>query len=350
MVFKAILKEPHIFSRQEIKREIWENLPIWFFYLEALGVLHFMMANVDPVQYQLLDLSVLPFALTAILPLAWVVGYYLLRIRNSDRLPNKSYYSVVIPALLAAPLVFIYLFYSLFPVFRTILDPEGLRTFFEIMQLFWIVVFVFHGLLHRGKHKFVTFYVVGFVYGLVLENAGIIFGYFFEPHYLFYLWRLPAPFATMMGWCLVFYCCIWLAEFVRDRVAWFQGSPLRSALLTTSIALSLDFQLDPLASLSGVFWRWNELLPPWFLGVPFCNFVAWFGAFLPFAWAYFYLIDRQDLSDTQKNWKLFVHVPLIAVIAGMIWLVFMTIFEGGFSGPTYQILQAFFDRILPYPT
>ncbi len=91
-------------------------------------------------------------------------------------------------------------------------------------------------------------------------------------------------------------------------------------------------------------------LPGWFLNVPFCNFAAWFGAFLPFAWAYFYLDSRDDLTMVQKNWKLFVHVPLIALIAGLIWLTLMTIYEGGFSGPTYEILNAFFDKLIPYST
>jgi len=350
MVLRRILKQEDVFSKNEIKSDIWRSLPIWFFYLEALGLLHFVIANIDPAQYKALGRTAFPFAVTALLSLAWVIGYYVLRIKNSDRLENKPYYYLVIPSLLAAPLVFTYVFYSSFPFFRVILSQDYLRRLFEYLQLSWIVLFLLHALLHRGWQKFVTFYIVGFVYGLLLENTGIVLGYFHETDYLFYLWRLPAPFATMMGWCLVFYCCIWVAEYFREQFKWFRGSPLRSAFLTTCVALSLDIQLDPIASLSGVFWKWNDALPQWFLSVPFCNFAAWFGAFMPFAWAYFYLQERKDLNETQKNWKLFVHVPLIAVAAGIIWLLLMTIFEGGFSGPTYQILDAFFDKIIPYPT
>jgi Carotenoid biosynthesis protein len=339
-----------IFSKEEIKRELWRALPIWFFYLEGIGLLHFMMANVDPAQYHRLGYTSAPFAATVVFPLFWVVSYYLIRIRKSVRIQDRPYYMMIVPSLLVAPAVLIYLWYSLFPGFRMILSDSTLRLLFEYMQLFWIGAFLVHAFVHRGMHKFVTFYVVGFVYGLLLENTGIYMGYFFEADYRHYLGPLPAPFATMMGWCLVFYCCIWVAEYVREHVPWFAKSPLRAAFLTTAVAISLDIQLDPLASLSGVFWQWNTKLPEWFLSVPFCNYAAWFGAFLPFSWAYFYLLERKDLNELQKNWKLFVHVPLIAGIAGGIWLLLMTIFEGGFSGPTWQIIGEFFAHLAPYPT
>ena len=350
MFFSKIFKEETVFSKSEIKKELWNSLPVWFLYFEAFGLLHFMMANVNPSKYSVLGYSATHFAATAVLPFAWVIGYYLLRVRKSDRIQNKNYYSVVIPVTLLVPPLLVYIFYSVFPFLRVIISESTLRFLFEYMQLFWIVIFLIYSFRKEGVHKFITFYIVGFVYGLLLENTGIILGYFYEPHYQHYLWRLPAPFATMTGWCLVFYVCIWVARYVREQIPWFKGTPLRSAFLTTSVALSIDFQMDPLASLSGVFWKWNDRLPEWFLSVPFCNYAAWFGAFMPFAWAYFYLGERADLGPWQKNWKLFVHVPLIALIAGLIWLVLMTIFEGGFSGPTYQILDSCLDRIIPYPT
>jgi len=347
-MLKALFKEETVFSPKEIRKEIWQSLPIWFLYSEALGLLHFMMANVDPKKYEAMGYSAFQFAVMVALPIFWMVFYYHFRIKNSHRLIDKGYYHLLIPTLLILPAVVIYLFYAAFPFFRVYLSESYLRFLFEIMQVFWIILFLLHAYLFYNKQKFITFYVVAFVYGLILENSGIILGYFSEEHYMLYLGRLPAPFATMMGWCLVFYTCIWISDFFQKQIPFFKKTSFRAALLTTSIALSLDFQLDPLASLSGVFWKWHAALPKWYLGVPFCNYAAWFGAFVPFAWAYYYLQSREDITQGQRNWKLLMHVPWISFAAGGIWLVIMTIYEGGFSGPTYQILEQFINKIMPY--
>lgn len=347
-MLRALFKEETVFSKQEIKKEIWKALPIWFLYIEAMGLLNFMMANVDPKRYEAMGYSAFQFAITAALPIFWIVFYYLFRIKNSDRLINKGYYYILIPTLLVLPALFIYFLYSFFPFLRIVLPEQYLRFLFELMQVFWIIIFLIHAALFYNRQKFITFFVVAFVYGLLLENFGIILGYFHETDYMFYLGRLPAPFATMMGWCLVFYICIWISNFFQKQIPWFKKTPIRAAFLTTAIALSLDFQLDPLASLSGVFWKWHDALPDWYLGVPFCNYAAWFGAFMPFAWAYYYLQDREDLTETQRNWKLLMHVPWIAILAGAIWLAIMTVYDGSFSGPTFQILYEFINKIMPY--
>ena len=344
---KGRLASVNLFSKEEIKREFWRSLPIWFIYIQAIGFLYMMMSHVDPIQFKIYGHPPYLFALTTVLPLFWVVSYAVIRIRESERLVDKTWYLLRIPSILIGIPIAIFLVFTILPVQMTI-SQTALKHMFEYFQLFWIVLFMIHGLTKRGFSAFVTFFVVGFVYGQVLENTGIIMGYFHEQGYQFYLWRLPAPFATGMGWCMVFYGVIWVAEFFRERFVWFKGTPLRSALLATSIALCYDLQLDPLASLSGVFWEWNHLLKPWFLSVPFINYASWFGAFSAFSWAYFYLQGRGDLTDRQRNWKLFVHISLIASVAGAIWLLIMTVYEGGFDGPTYQILNQFLDKLLPY--
>jgi hypothetical protein len=40
-------------------------------------------------------------------------------------------------------------------------------------------------------------------------------------------------------------------------------------------------------------------------------------------------------------------VPLLATAGGLIWLALMTAYEGGVSGPTYLILRAFAESVLP---
>jgi len=337
-----------LWTRRNIIREFWENLPIWFFYLEALGLLYFIMANISEADFKAMNLCRQILGATAFFPLLVVYFYYRLRIRDSKLPYDKIKLHRQMLAIIFGIPFCVWLFYTIFPFFRITLEQNGVRKLFEIMQVSWILIFMVHTWWSRGIHRFITVYVIALLYGVILENTGIYLGYFSEPHYMWYFGKLPAPFCTMLGWCLVFYACIWIAEFFRERFPTFAVTPLRSALLATAIAIALDLQLDPLASLSGVFWKWNESQAPWFLGVPFCNYAAWFGAFISFAWAYFYVVERKDLTIFQKHLKLLAHVPLIAIIAGLIWMALMIIYDRGFSGPTFKILSEFFSKITPY--
>lgn len=336
-----------LLTRRAILTEIWDHLPIWFFFFEAVGLLHFLVANVPRSEFERIGLGVAPFAWTTAFPLFWVLAYYVLRIRESARLAifGASKYLPLL-AIAGAPLC-ICLFYALAPFLRIELELARLTRFFEVMQLVWIGVFMLHVAAKRGAPGFVTFFGVAWLYGLILENGGILMGYFFEPGYWLYLGGLPAPFATMMGWCLAIYACVTIAGELRPRVP-FGGTTLGSALLTTALALSLDLQLDPLASLSGVFWRWNDQLPRWFLSVPFVNYLAWLCAFLPFSWAYFAIHDRRDLDSWAKVRRLLVAVPNVCVAAALLFFGISAVVEAGFSGPTYRILGEFFAKISPY--
>jgi len=339
-----------LFTRRNIITEIWSNLPVWFFYLQGLILLLFTMALVQQHQFIEVGISRHIFAVTAFPVLIWSYAYFRQRLMESPSSLDKNRLSRLLwLGVFGIPLV-IWLFFSIFPFFRLELRPSTLRYLFERMQIVWILLMVAHVWRCRGFQFLVTFFVVGLFYGLALENSGIIMGYFFEPNYTWYLGRLPAPISTMMGWCLIFYCCITLTEYFRERSPRLQNSPLWSGLFTTVLALSFDAQLDPLASLPNMYWQWNELLPTWWLNVPFCNYAAWFGAFLSFSWVYFAFRDRADLNWWQKNRQMFLYVPMIAALAGFLWLVLMIIYEGGISGPTFQIINAYVEKLVPYPT
>lgn len=336
-----------LLSRRAVLTEIWEHLPIWFFYFEAVGLLHFLAANVPRTEFARVGLPIEPFAWTAAFPLFWVLVYYALRVRGSKRLVAlgaKKY--LVLVALAAAPAC-IWLLYTVAPFLRIELAMQQLTRLFEAMQLIWIAVFMVHVALQRSLPGFVTFFGVAWLYGLVLENGGILMGYFAEPGYRFYLGALPAPFATMMGWCLAIYACTKISETLRAHVP-LGETTLGAALLTTALALSLDLQLDPLASLSGVFWRWNDALPRWFLSVPFVNYLAWFCAFLPFSYAYFSIAGRTEIASWTKVRRLLVLVPNVCVVAALLFFGISAIVEGGFSGPTYRILGEAFAKLRPY--
>jgi hypothetical protein len=328
--------------------EIWTHLPIWFVLLSSLGLYHAAIGIIDPSGYTAIGHSTLRFALTALVPAAWVVIYYAARARALTSTPSTRRTAWILSTLLLVVFLADWAVISWAPSLRAAASQRTLLVVFEYLQFTWFVALAWHASATRGVRAFATFFVVGLIYGAVLENTGIVLGFFVERNYRWYLPVLPAPVATMLGWSIIAYCGAWIADRLGDLVPPLGKTPVRLAVVATGVALSVDVQLDPLASLDGLCWKWNALLPTWFLSVPFCNYAAWLGAFLPFAWAVFWLRGRKDLTETQRNWRLFASVPLLSGAGGLIWLTLMTAYEGGVSGPTYQILGAFVDSILAW--
>ena len=152
----------------------------------------------------------------------------------------------------------------------------------------------------------------------------------------------------MAGWYLVFYVTVAVVDQLTEWIPWLGEGVWRRTFATTALALSMDAQLDFLASMSGVFWRWNEFLPPVLLGVPVINYAAWFGAFVPFSFLVFSVRENKNWSKGHANWELFLRVAWSSVLAGSLCFAIMAVVEGGFDGPTFQIMEKFFDRLLPY--
>jgi hypothetical protein len=342
-----------LLSRRNLWQEIWTYLPIWFLYLEGLGLHNIYMANAPDQWFAEAGISRSWFALLMLPVSLWFYAYYRIRLRESvHEFDRRRVHRYVLGAVFGLPFA-IWALYAVLPFLRVEVSTRTLDIIFEVSNLVWALLIMAHTWYFRGLPRFVTFFVVAFVYGMLLENAGIYMGFFFEPQFSVYVGKLPAPLATMIGWCIVFTCCITLAEFFRARSARLTRSPALTALLTTAIALSTDGQLDPLASFPGMWWHWNETLSPWWFGVPFCNYAAWFGAFFAFSYLYFLLFDRDDLTVWQKNTRLAVLVPSISVFAGALWLALMLVYEtlfdaGGARYATIQILSDFFDKIWPY--
>ncbi len=331
---------------RSVAHAAWTQLPAWLLFFGALGFLHTAVAVLDPSRFRAVGHTAFDFAVTALLPSAWIALLFMLRARKRDIGDHRRRTPWLVPALLLAPLVVDFALFTIVPSLRTPVSDRELLLQFEWMNLFWVAALALHAWRTRGLHAVATFFGIGLLYGAVLENTGILLGFFSEHNYTLYLWRLPAPVATIVGWSTIVYTCVWMTEQIREQLPWFKRTPLGSALLTVGIALASDVQFDPLASLSGLAWQWNSLLPTWFLTVPFCNFAAWFGAVMPFAWAYFAIGARTDLTDRQRNWELLARIPAIAGTGGLIWLAIMTAYEGGLSGPTYRILADFFASML----
>lgn len=335
---------PRVLSLAKALAEYRDHLPIWFVYIQAIGLLHALLANYPAVEFARLGIPRMAFLPTLLFSMSWFAGYMVLRIRRSETLESRRWQGYLGVALLAVgvPLL-IAASYRPYPLSHT-----QLTFLYEWSQFIWVGLFVGQIAWKRGWGALVTFFGVTFVYGLLLENAGIVMRFFYEPSFRFYLGPLPAPMCTMLGWCVVFYIMFAITEQLADWVPRLLKSAGAKALTATAMALCLDAQLDPLASMSGVFWRWNELLPGAFLGVPLINFAAWFGAFLPFSYFLFRLRDREDLTVHQMNWELFLRVPLSCVLGGVLCFSVMAMWEGGFDGPSFQILGQFFSGLLPY--
>lgn len=329
-------------------REFWERFPVWFFYLAGWASMIMILARVDPSIFRRVGFPREYYAWSILSFLFWPLVYYGLRIHKSADLgrPRFKYYPLAF-GLMVIP-------YLLIPLLArpSYLHSDTIRNIFEISQFTWLAVMMIHSITLKGRHNFVTFFVVAFIYGMILENGGIWMGYFAEPNYNFYLGLLPAPLATMMGWSIGIYCMAAFTGFFTSLLPGLKRSVLAQALLMTLLALSLDLSFDSYASLkvaenSSLFWHWNPRLPAFFLGVPINNYVAWFSAFFPFSYAYFKLAKRKDLTPAMMNWKLFLWILPILFAAMVLNMVIMAVVEGGFSGPTFQIFRDFILKVWP---
>jgi uncharacterized membrane protein len=321
-------------------REIWENLPVWFLLIEGCAILNTTLSNIPDAAFAAVGI---PRGWFALLQLPSSLWFYLYYRRRRPRLAVIA--AFVIPLLIAV-------FPLSFPGARVVIPPGTLRLLYEISAFLWTVLLGSFALKREKKGTFAAFFGVALVYGFILENSGIISGFFEEKGFHVYLGPLPAPLATTIGWCFILFCCVWTAKRLDGGAA--AASPktsaLRMALLTTAIAVSLDLQIDALASLPDVFWKWNALLPPVWFGVPFCNFAAWFGAIFVFAHLYFVQSARPGLTEERRNFKLLIAVPAMAGLAAIIWILLMLPYDavhraGGVPFPTLRILDSFLHRL-----
>ncbi|MDP8225484.1 MAG: carotenoid biosynthesis protein [Candidatus Lernaella stagnicola] len=342
-----------LFSWRNVKQEILTNLPAWFFLIQAASVHNIFMANVPQAWFQQVGVERSWFALL-ILPISiWFYAFYRVRLRDSRLdFDKKLIHRLVIFIAFVIPFVN-WALYAVFPGLRFELSARVFHVIFEYSNLAWAAIFVAWIFYYRGFARLVTFFGVAFLYGLALENTGIYLQFFFEPGYDFYLLRLPAPMATMLGWCIVISCCVWVVDFFRQSSPRLKKSAALTALATTVLAISADVQLDPLASFPDMWWRWNELLPSFWYGVPFCNYAAWFGAFFAFSFVYYRIFDREDMTIWQKNARLLLYVPSIAIFAGLTWLGIMIVWEtivpqSTGCYPTVQILWNTMASLWPY--
>jgi uncharacterized membrane protein len=215
-------------------------------------------------------------------------------------------------------------------------NPDGIRAFFEMVQYVWFALMAVHCLTTRSRSDLLALFGVALLYGIILENSGIWLGFYEELGYSMYLPGLPAPPATMLGWCTVFYLALWITDRLAPRLSW-----PAATLVATAVLLSLDIQLDPVATAVG-WWTWPAEFSHRFLGVPLINFLAWASAGAPFYGAYFFVRSHKQRKESYLPQRLLVLLPLVLALAalmviGLTWALLgfhapeMNLFKGAFS-------------------
>ena len=332
--------------RFPILREIDDHGPVFFLLLMAYGLVHYEAANVMPDRYLEAGIPVWKYALTAIFPAFWFVTYYYFRARNAQVKRPRLFFFCMAALGIGLPIL------AYFGARPRHLTDHQIVVIYEYSQFVWLGLLVINALRKKGLARAITFFGVCFLYGLTLEKGGIMLRFFGESHYQWYIGLnssvyLPAPVATQFGWCIMFYVAVWIAEFIGSRIKFLAGKPILLALLATIVGVTLDLQIDPLASLSGLWWKWDPRLPGWWLGVPFLNYAAWFSAFLPFCYAYFYYESKKDMTDWQRAYQILVRVPWMLPACIALGAPLMLLYEG-VRGPAFQIMLEFLKRVHPY--
>ena len=328
--------EPAVGVRAPLAREVvhlaWADLPLVSYAVYAVAIAHAQIANLDPARLEHVP--------AAIFPLFVVWGVYALRAPTASLAGRVLGATVCLgaPAAIAASW-----WLAELGVGRVVLSPDELRGIYELSAVAHAAILMVHAT--TGPRRWLAFFLgPAAVYGVLLENGGILLGYFAELHYRAYLGPLPAPLATMCGWVMLFYVVTWITWEVRRLIPPVRQSPVASAAVATGAALALDLQIDPLATAVG-FWVWDPRLAPGLLGVPVLNFVAWACAVFPFSLALFLREQTCGLSPGEialpahRGW-MWRRLPAVLAGAAILFLTTMTTIEGGFDGPTYSILRS----------
>lgn len=311
--------------------ELWVYLPAWLYFIYACLLLNTGLTNFSPPKSELAWLTVFPL-------LVFVVFYGVRAARAPDVQRRGRLLTTAVLLSIALPLLN-WSFHRPSP-----LTGQSLLYVYELSNFFWAGLLFAHAFSQQRMHA-ALFFGAGFIYGLCLENGGILLGYFHEQNLtLTMLPFLKAPVATMIGWCVVLYMATHVVWGLREWVPALKASPLASGLLVGACAMLADLQIDPHATAMGA-WVWDSSLPGDFYGVPWLNFVAWVCGLYPFAWAMFRLQRAEGIAEGgQWQWRHIISmvaaVPGALVISFLTFMVAMGLIEG-INGPAYGVLHRF---------
>lgn len=242
---KGLLAEASL--AQRAKAEVARFLPAWMFFFYALLLLNTGLTNFSPPRG---DLNA-----NVYFPLAVFVGFYLVR---AVKAPDVEYRWPMAIVALGVSAVFPLInmaYHNPSPV-----TGSGLLVAFEVSNFIFAALLIWHARRAKRGHA-ALFFGVGFLYGLLLENGGIVLGFFHETNLTLTVVKpLVAPMATMIGWCIVLYMASFVVWHLRKWVPALRKQHFLSGLLVGVTATMLDLQIDPLATASGA-WVWDASLP-----------------------------------------------------------------------------------------
>lgn len=319
-----------------LRAEIVRHLPVWFYFFYGVLLLNTALTNFSPPRPDL--------AWTVAFPLGVFVLFYAAQAVAAPGVTGRLSLALLAFGLAVGTPLLILAIHRPSP-----LTGHGLLLVYEWSNFLWAGLMLWHAWRARGRHASL-FFGAGLLYGALLENGGIVLGFFHETNLTSTIVPpMVAPFATMLGWCVVLYMGTYVAWHLRGLFPALRRSPALSGLLVAALATALDLQIDPMATAAGA-WVWHQSLPPWFHGVPRVNFVAWMCAIFPFAWAVFRHQERAGIEDggawsRRDVWAMTKAVPGTLAIAAMCFLVTTALLEGG-DGPSWTLLYAFAVKAL----
>ncbi len=309
-----------------VRRELGAHMPAWYLAYQAVSLAYAEAKVYDPPAPTWM-------LWTAMFPMGW---FYLYRIPLAFKVAARPKTKALLLFALPAGL----LLYSVTYARPYPLDRPAALHYTELWSFGVFVVLAIHCLVHGGRRRFVHLYMVGLVYGCVLENSGIVAGFFSEHGYRFYLPGVPAPIYTMVGWCTVVYVSIHMTEhFARELGRGWIAIAVRSTI-AAAVALSIDLQVDPAATYCG-WWVWHPELGTELLGVPAVNFIAWFAAMFPFFWAYFWYTGHPEYAVRVRLKPMCVSVGLALAAAGVLFVCLTLLLLGPDSTSWHLTIEAF---------
>jgi uncharacterized membrane protein len=306
-------------------RFIWEYVPVFIIWLTGLSMMDNALHLIMPPLTYVAWLSLVPL-FTSLILLAFALT------REHGSVPLKRYllWAMILVGIYAIPLL---------PRASAPLSLDTLRLIFEASAFVEFIILALHGRTWLKGWDWLWVYGVTLVFGMILENGGIIMGFFREEGYRYYLFGLPAPVATMLGWVNVLYC-----GFFAVRKLLPEMRPIVKGFVCAGIALAMDIPFDPVATRLG-WWVWNDTLMLSIWGVPVVNYVAWFWALFPYAWCYHWVRrSGGNLSERKKIALLSALIPLILVVElGGVVISLVALGDYGAIG----IIRDFFRKSLP---
>ena len=302
---------------------ILRDYPLWFYYINAVTISIATIMFLPEPRYDLLN--------TAFFPLSLVTAFLIITKYKANHSLKSILFSIfviwfiwILSIVLSKPLYW---------------SNEKLRYYYEISVYIWVPMIFAHCYFTYGFTGLIKFYGVLLLYGFSLESSGIEMGFFKEEGFMVYLPVFAAPLPTMLGWTTVFYPCLALFKGLEKWNFIGKTNIYLKAILIATIAVFMDFQIDPVATHTGL-WQWSEMYNQqntfWLWDVPLINYVSWFFSVLTFALVYLWVHEKK-WTEKKRILIMLVSIPFIQSLAGLGVFTTMGLTEG-FNGPSWQIL------------